>query len=188
MNQTVRKAALRSVAAFSVMAMLAGCASGPTIITNSAPGFSLMDYQTFSFMRPLSTDNGNVRTILSNELIGPTQRELEATGLRYQESGGDLVVNFVVSTRETLQTRPSSGASIHHGRGRYGTWGGYSMSVSTTEVVQRTEGTLAIDIIDARPMQLVWEGAAQGRVSDSTRQNRAEHIELAVRDILAQFP
>ena len=62
------------------------------------------------------------------------------------------------------------------------------MSMSTTEVVQRTEGTLGIDIIDARQMQLVWEGAASGRVTDSVRQNRAEAVDLAVRDILAQFP
>lgn len=172
---------------FAVVAVIAGCETGPTIITNSAPGFSLAGYETFGFMQPLSTDNRNVRTLLSTELIEPTRRELEAAGLRYQERGADLLVNFVVSTRETLQTRPSSGASMRYGAGRYGTWGGYSMTMSTNEVVQRTEGTLAIDIIDAQQMQLVWEGAASGRVTDSARKNRAEAIELAVRDILAEF-
>lgn len=184
-----RKGAAGVLAAIvSTAALVAGCASGPTIVTNSAPEFSLAGYQSFSFLQPLSTDNGNVRTLLSSELIESTRRELEAAGLRYEERGGDLLVNFVVSTRETLQSRPSSSASIHHGMGRYGTWGGYGMSVSTTEVVQRTEGTLAIDIIDASQMQLVWEGAATGRVTDSARRNRAEAVDLAVRDILAEFP
>ncbi len=179
---------LRIAAVLASVIAAAGCASGPNIVTNAAPGFNLADYQTFSFLRPLSTDNGNVRTIISNELIDSTKRELEFTGLRHVESGGDLLVNFVVSTRETLQTRPSSGASIHHGRGRYGTWGGYSMSMSTTEVVQRTEGTLGIDIIDAQRRELVWEGAATGRVTDQTRQNRAANIDAAVTEILARFP
>ena len=179
---------LRAAAVLAFVAFAAGCASGPNVVTNAAPNFSLVDYQTFSFLRPLSTDNGNVRTILSNELIDSTRRELEFTGLRHVESGGDLLVNFVVSTRETIQTRPSSGASVHHGRGRYGTWGGYSMSVSTTEVVQRTEGTLGIDIIDAQRRELVWEGAATGRVTDQTRQNRAAAIDAAVTEILAKFP
>jgi hypothetical protein len=178
----------RIAAALSVLLFVAACSSGPRIVTNSAPGFSLAGYQTFSFLQPLSTDNGNVRSLLSSELIDSTRRELENAGLRYQERGGDLLINFVVSTRETLQTRPSSGASIHHGAGRYGTWGGYSMSVSTTEVVQRTEGTVGIDIIDAQRQQLVWEGAATGRVTDQVRQNRAEAVDVAVRDILAQFP
>ncbi len=179
---------IRSAVVLSASLLLAACSSGPNIVTNSAPGFSIVGYQTFSFLRPLSTDNGNVRTILSNELIEPTRRELEFAGLRHVESGGDLLVNFVVSTRETIQTRPSSGASIHHGRGRYGTWGGYSMSMSTTEVVQRTEGTLGIDLIDAQRLELVWEGAATGRVTDQARRNRAATLDAAVTEILAKFP
>jgi hypothetical protein len=177
----------RLVAIVSLL-LLAACSSGPRVVTNAAPGFDIVGFQTFSYLQPLSTDNGNVRTILSNELIAATTRELEMAGLRHVDSGGDLLVNFVVSTRETLQTRPSSGMSMHHGRGRYGTWGGYSMSMSTSEVVQRTEGTLAIDIIDAQQLQLVWEGAATGRVSDSVRENRAAAVDAAVAEILAQFP
>ncbi len=123
-----------AVALLAATLFLAACESGPRVVTNAAPGFSLAGFQTFSYLQPLSTDNGNVRTILSNELIDATTNELEMAGLRYVESGGDLLVNFVVSTRETLQTRPSSSASIHHGRGRYGTWGGYSMSKYTNEV------------------------------------------------------
>jgi hypothetical protein len=182
------KKGVQFVSVVALVTILAACSSGPRVITNAAPGFSLVGFQTFSFLNPLSTDNGNVRTILSNELIDATKNELELAGLRYVETGGDLLVNFVVSTRETLQSRPSTGASIHHGRGRYGTWGGYSMSMSTNEVVQRTEGTVAIDIIDASQLQLVWEGAASGRVTDQVRNNRAEAINVAVRDILAQFP
>lgn len=181
---------LRAFYVLATTAILAGCSSGPRIVTNAAPGFDLAGYQTFSYLQPLSTDNGNVRTILSNELIAATTRELENAGLRYQERGGDLLVNFVVSTRETLQTRstPSTGMSVHHGMGRYGTWGGYSMSMSTTEVVQRTEGTVAIDIIDAQRKELVWEGAASGRVTDKVRANRAAAVDAAVAEILAGFP
>lgn len=181
---------LRCVAGLVTVFFLAGCASGPQIVTNAAPGFDISHYQTFSFLQPLSTDSGNVRTILSNELIGPTQNELELAGLRYVERGGELLINFVVSTRETIQTRnsPSTGLSMHHGVGRYGTWSGYNMSVSTTEVVQRTEGTVAIDIIDAAERRLVWEGAASGRVTDKVRRNRAVAVDAAVREILAELP
>ena len=48
--------------------------------------------------------------------------------------------------------------------------------------------TLGIDIIDAQRRELVWEGAATGRVTDQTRQNRAAAIAAAVAEILAQFP
>ena len=168
--------------------ILAGCSSGPTIITNSAPNFSLANYQTFSFFQPLSTDRGNVQSLQSKQLILSATRELEMSGLRRDDRNPDLLVNFVLSSRETLQSRPSSGASVHHGRGRYGTWGGYSMSMSTTEVVQRTEGTLGVDVVDVARNQLVWEGAATARVTDSMRENRDQVLDSAIAEIFAKFP
>lgn len=179
---------LRLVAVIAAGTLLAACESGPNIITNNAPGFSLAGYQTFGFLQPLSTDRGNVQTLTSATLIEAATFELQNAGLRRDDTNPDLVVNFVISTRETLQSRPSTGASIHHGRGRYGTWGGYSMSMSTTEVVQRTEGTLGIDIIDASRLQLVWEGAATQRVTDSMQQNRDQVLRDVTAQILAKFP
>ena len=185
-NQTTRSARLVSVLAF--ITMLAACESGPNIITNSAPDFSLAGYQTFGFLQPLSTDRGNVQTLTSATLIEAATFELQNAGLRRDNNNPDLVVNFVISTRETLQSRPSTGASMHHGRGSYGTWGGYSMSMSTSEVVQRTEGTLGIDVIDASRLQLVWEGAATQRVTDSMQQNRDQILSDVTAQILAKFP
>jgi len=167
---------------------IAACAGGPRIITNSAPDFSVTNYQTFGFLQPLSSDRGNVRSLISTHLIEAATRQLEMSGLRFSDSNPDLLVNFMVSTRETIQTRPSSSVGVHHGRGRYGTWGGYSMSMSTTEIVQRTEGTIDVDIIDASRNQLVWEGAAAGRVTDSTRRNLQDTVNRAITDIFAQFP
>ncbi len=171
-----------------VAAVLAGCASGPTIVANSAPDFNLANYQTFSFMRPFSSDRGGARSLISQHLISATTRELEMQGLRHVDTDGDLLVNFMVSTRETISTRPSTGMSMHHSRGRYNTWSGYSMSMSTTEVVQRTEGTIAVDIVDAARNELVWEGAASGRVTNSVRQNIEQVAHDAIADIFVQFP
>jgi hypothetical protein len=42
--------------------------------------------------------------------------------------------------------------------------------------------------IDAVRNQLVWEGAATGRVTDSTRQNIEQVSHDAIVDIFAQFP
>jgi hypothetical protein len=180
---------LPMLASVLVLAMTTtACSSGPRIITNSAPDFSIANYRTFGFFQPLGTDRGNVRSLESKQLIASTTRELEMAGLRRVDNNPDLLVNFVLATRETLQTRPSSSVGVHHGRGRYGTWGGYSMSMSTTEVVQRTEGTLGVDLVDVSRNQLVWEGAATARVTDSMRQNRDQVLDSAIADIFAKFP
>ena len=68
--------------------VLTGCASGPRIITNSAPDFNIADYRTFSFLDPLSSDRGNVRSLISTHLINATTRELENAGLRRVDNNG----------------------------------------------------------------------------------------------------
>ena len=171
--------------------LLSACASGPSIVTNAAPDFDVSAYGTFGFLDPLSTDREGMRTILSQELVAATTRELEARGLSRDDSNPDMQVNFMVATKEKIESRPTAGPSVYYGRARYGTWGGYGMGMgmgTTTEVVQRTEGTLSIDLIDAERKVLVWEGSATARVTDTMREERTAVINSAVRDIFAEFP
>jgi hypothetical protein len=171
------------------LALLAGCASGPKIVSNRAPGFDPTSYRTFGFYDPLSTDLGSVRSINSQQLIAATSRELEGRGFRRDDQNPDLMINFLVATKEKIESRPTASPSMYYGRSRYGTWGGYGIGYgNTTEVVQRTEGTLSVDIVDASRDELVWEGSATARVTDSMRENRTEVINSAIRDIFMQFP
>jgi hypothetical protein len=158
-------------------------------VANRAPGFDLANYQTYSYYDPLSTDVGSTRSISSQQLIAATSRELEARGLRRDDQDPDLLVNFLVATKEKIESRPTAGPSIYYGRSRYGTWGGYGIGIgNTTEIVQRTEGTLSVDVVDAQRDELVWEGSATGRVTDSMRENQNAVINAAIRDIFTQFP
>ena len=179
---------LRLLVAAGALLALAACSTGPRIITNSDPNADWSKYRTFGFFEPLGTDRNNARSIMSSQLIESASREMEMAGFTRSDTDPDLLINFVVTTRETLQTRPSSSASIHHGRGRYGTWSGWSVGASTTEVVQRTEGTLGVDIVDRANNTLVWEGAASKRVTNTTRENQAEVLDSAIADIFKRFP
>ena len=171
-----------------IAACLASCSTGPTIITNSDPNVDWSQYRTFGFFNPLGTDRGDVRSLISNQLIESTTREMQNAGFRLADSQPDLLINFVLSTRDTIQSRPSTSAAMHHSRGRYSTWSGWSVRASTTEVVQRTEGTLGIDIVDRIRNQLVWEGAASKSVTTSVRENQAEVLDNAITEIFTQFP
>jgi len=186
MSHNVKR--ITSLGLLACTLIIASCSSGPRIITNSDPSADWSSHSTFGFFEPLGTDRGTVRSLMSNTLIESTTREMQAAGFTLSESDPDLLINFVVSTRETIQTRPSSSASMHHSRGRYNTWSGWSASASTTEVVQRTEGTLGVDIVDRARNQLIWEGAATKRVTDSTRENQDQVLDDAIADIFAQFP
>lgn len=181
----------RTLLAMLLLTMISACAStssGPRVVTNSDPRADWAGYQTFGFFPRLGTDRGDVRSLQSNQLIQSTTRQMEMAGYRFTESQPDLLINFVISTRETIQSRPSTSVGVSHGRGRYGTWSGWSMGTSTANVVQRTEGTLAIDIVDRARNQLVWEGAATQAISSGSRQNQSALLDTKVAELFRRFP
>jgi len=78
-----------------------------------------------------------------------------------------------------------SHASGYYGyRGSYyGAWGGYE-----TRIDQYTEGTLNIDVVDARLQKLVWEGSIVGKITEEVRKNLEAVIDEAVQVIYKEFP
>ncbi len=170
--------------------LLTACASGPTIIANQDPSADFSTYKTYSFVDPLSTDRAGASGLLSGFLIKSTSEELEARGMKRAWPDPDLLIDFVVSAQQKISSssQPSGTATMHRGRGGYGTGGGYSMSMSTTTATQKTEGTVAIDVIDRKRKQVVWEAAATGRVTEKTRDNLQTAVPMVVAEIFERYP
>ena len=170
----------------ALAAILSGCASGPNVITNADPSANFMSLRTFDFMRPLSTDSGEVQTLLSTQLIAATTDELEKRGWQREQNNPDVVINFLLETHEQIRSR-NTGASVStmHRSGRYGGWGA---TMSTPTIEQTTQGALSIDMIDPARNQMIWEGTATNRVTDRMRENQEESVRTFVTAILADFP
>ena len=179
----------RLLLAGSLLGLLAitGCASGPTIRSNADQSVDFARFRTFNFMQPLSTDREGYQSFISRDLMAAAERELVSRGLRRTDTNPDLLVNFSANLDQRLrvtQTPQSSmGAFGTHRRGFYSTWPSYR-----TDVRQYTQGTLVVDVIDASRMQLVWEGLATSRFTQSRADNIGPVINEAMRDIFAQFP
>jgi hypothetical protein len=167
---------------------LVGCATGPRFVTNADPDADFAQFRTFTFEEKLGTDRADgTRTLLSHHLIESTTAELQARGYVLGDQTADLTLNFYVSTQEKLDVRqvpaPGWGGFYGYRYGLYGVWYGYD-----TEVRQYTEGTLAVDVIDTRKKQLVWEGAVVGRVRDLGEDGLEGRIRDAIRDLFSRYP
>ena len=168
-------------------AMLAGCASGPETRADYDRTVDFAQYRTFGFFDKVGTDEADYESLVTMRLKVSTRRELEARGYRYTETAPDLLVNFNASI--TQQTRvysapmPFYGGYYGYGYGYYGAWAAYQ-----PYVYQYDEGTLKIDIVDAKRKQLVWEGVAVGRISEKAKKDRATAIDSAVQEMFTQFP
>jgi hypothetical protein len=168
---------------------LGACAttSGPTVRIDADPTANMASYGTYSFFEPFGTDRSGAATPLGNTVKQALRREMDVRGLRYVESGGDLLVNAAIKSSEKTDVSTMSVPDPYFGYryGRYSPWVGYNQE---TIVRQYTEGTLTIDLVDRARKQLVWSGAAFGRVTDKVRNNPQGAVDTAVREIFARYP
>jgi hypothetical protein len=171
-----------------MLALVAGCASGPTIRSNSDKSVDFGSFRTFGFFEPLSTDREGYQSLISQQLIASADRALVARGLERTDTNPDLLINFSANLDQRLRVTqtPSSPTRNFRSqrRGLYSTWPNYQQ----TEIRQYTKGTLGIDVVDAARRQLVWEGFALGRVTQRTTDNIGPVLDAAVVEIFAQFP
>lgn len=170
------------------LALAAGCASGPKISVDKDPGADMTAYKTFGFFDQVATDRVQYTTIVTSRLKQATRDNLERRGYTYSENSPDLRANFFLKVADKTEVRssPSMGAGFYGYRaGFYGGWAGYPYDVDT---VNYKEGTLSIDLVDTKKNALVWQGVAEGRVSDEARKNPGPAIDAVVSEIFANFP
>jgi len=168
--------------------LLASCASGPTIRSSMDESVHFDRFRTFDFLVPLGTDREGFQTLISQQLVSSAERELLARGLTRTATNPDLLISFRASLDQRLRITQSPGTSAgsfnRHRRGFYNTWPSYQQ----TDIRQYTQGTLGIDVIDAARRQLIWEGVAISRVTQSTTDNLGPVLDDAVVDIFRDFP
>jgi hypothetical protein len=179
---------LRAVIVLLAAIAVTACASqAARIRSNTDSSVDFAQYRSFAFVTPLGTDRASYESLVSRALKAAASRELEARGLVYDEAAPDLLVNFNGRLDEKLRVSPSMSVGFgYYGyrRGIYGTWPLYR----ETDIEQYTQGTLNVDVVDARRRQMVWEGVAIGRVTEKTRKNLEAALERVMPEIFATFP
>lgn len=92
----------------------------------------------------------------------------------------DLLISIFTKEREVVDVYQNYGFGWGWGWGPG--WGmGYSRAITTPE------GTLFIDIIDAKTKELIWQGQGTGYLSSNT-DKKEERIREFVSKILEQYP
>lgn len=168
------------LAALSLLgALVAGCASGPAVRVDQDPAVDLKAYQTFGFFDQMATDRAQYTTILTSRLKQATRVQLERHNYIYSDNNPDLQVNFFVNVVDRQEVRSSP-----VGRGFHG----YRVWANDIDTVNYRQGTLSIDLVDAKRNELVWQGVAEGRLSQKSLKNPGPAVDQVVSEIFASFP
>jgi hypothetical protein len=98
------------------------------------------------------------------------------------EANAQVVIHGATQTRHTLHT-------FYSGMGGYGWrgWGAGGFGTATTSASEYTEGTLVVDIYEAKSKQLLWRGVAQGELKD-TPEKREKQLAKVTDKLFKEFP
>lgn len=176
--------------ALCLSVLLTGCSTSPKILTHYSDDVDFTKYQTFSFYDPIADQKKEYSTLLDQYIRSGVTKELEKRGLKEVEEG-DVKISFNVHKNERIQstTVPATYGGYYGYRGVYGYNMSYGMNQgSETSISQYTEGTLNIDVVDRVQKQLIWEGAAIGRLSNEIPDNVEKVVHGIVANILAEYP
>lgn len=134
-------------------------------------------YKTFAFYKK-GIDKAKISDLDKKRIMRAIERELLAKGMTKSENPNVLVSLFTKS-RERINVND-------------GFYGGYYYpwyyGRSPINVSQYTEGTLFIDIIDAKKKDLVWQGIGTGALSTRNVQQKIERINEFVKEIMEKYP
>ena len=139
-------------------------------------------YKTYAFHKN-GIDKVEISELDKKRILNAIDSELSKKGM-VKSQNPDLLINIFTKERERIDVNQYN-AGFGYGWG-YGWnpyfWGGRSTSVSSS-----TEGTLYIDLIDAKKKELVWQGEGSGYLPKNTEKKDARIMEF-VSKILEQYP
>lgn len=183
------KTVLNICLAVAMMLSLGSCA-----VTDIDKTVDFNQYRTFGF----STAEINVNnpayksTLISSKIRKNLQSEFEKHGMVYDNTNPDVLVSFETFTTDKEKMTGGSpylypGFMFYRGfpmfgfpYGPYG-WGGMGAYSYTY-----TEGTLIIDVVDAKTKEQVWRGLVKGDVSNLGDLSRS--IDKGVKAIVKKYP
>lgn len=138
-------------------------------------------YKTFAFHKT-AIDKVEISDLDKKRILYSIDEVMTAKGFTKSDTP-DVLIAFFTKEREQVnvsQFNAGWGYGWGWGWNPY-LWGG------NTSVSRYTEGTLYIDIIDAKKKELIWQGEGAGALTKDTNK-KDEKIKEFVSKILEQYP
>src|SRR6202163_3473549 len=171
----------RSTAAYALffVAML-GAAVAQQVKTDFDHQANFSQYKTYSWQEIKPANS-----LWNARIKSAVDAQLTAKGWTQVDSGGDVAIVAIATshTERTLQT-------FYDGMGGGWVWrrfGGGGFGESTTTEQDYKEGTLVVDMYDAKTKQLIWRGSAEDTESNKAEKNE-KNLDKGVAKMFKKFP
>ena len=149
---------------------------------DKSAGFA--SYKTYSFTE--EAKNLQLDDLNKNRILTAIESELGLKGFSKVESNPDVLIDVKLKGEQKQTATANTSGGYGYGY-RYG-WGG-GFSTTTINYDTYVDGTLFVDMIDAKKNQLVWQGRGTRTLDpDANQKKREDNINYAVKQIFKQYP
>jgi hypothetical protein len=171
------------------VALAAGCA-GQKATTDYSPATHFSQFRTFALVMPPDTGG---QELLDQRVRNAVLTQLDAKGLTASDrQNADLYVGYGM-----VDKTHTSVYSYGNGWGWGGGWGWryWRYGVAWPMTIQRqietyTDGTVVVNLVDAKTKQVVWEGEVADVVSLPVQDpiQATKQVDAAVGKLFAKYP
>jgi len=155
-----------------------------SVKTDHDPAANFGAYKTYFWADPKPVPSND---IVSQRVLDSIDKWLVQTGWpKVSAEQADVAVAAHVSTKE--QKSLDTFYSGMGGGWGYGGWGGGGMATATTSVSTYTEGTMVVDLFDAKTKKLVFRGIATDTLSSDPKKNAGKIDKSTEKMFKKNFP
>ncbi|MFY2557522.1 DUF4136 domain-containing protein [Corallococcus terminator] len=152
-------------------------------------------YKTYAWLpQPEGTDKRIYNPIVGGEVQRAADDYLQSHGYQKVDAGANP--DFLIGWHGAIDNKiEADTVNSYYGYPYDPMWdpfyggGPVVMSAPETYVREYEQGTLLLDIVDARSKKLVWRGQAQSEIDDNAKAEKQQsNINKAVTEMLERFP
>lgn len=136
-------------------------------------------YNSYAFFKP-GIDKAEISDLDKKRILRAIDSELTAKGFQKSENP-TMLISIFTKAEERVDVYQN-----HYGWGGYWGWG-WGHPWGGTSVSRTTEGTLYIDIIDAKTNELIWQGMGTAPLVRD-REQKEIRIREIVQEIIKEYP
>ena len=158
--------------------LLSSCSSSVRVVSDFDKEVDFTNYNTYAFHKP-SVDAAKISDLDKRRILRAIDQELTEKGMVKSESP-QIIIGIYTKEQERIDIYQN-----------YHTWGWYPYYYpygASSHINQSTQGTLFIDILDAKTKNLIWQGIGYSDLVTGDMERKEKRINEIVAKILTAYP
>jgi len=158
--------------------LLSSCSSSVRVVSDFDKEVDFTNYNTYAFHKP-SVDAAKISDLDKRRILRAIDQELTEKGMVKSESP-QLIIGIYTKEQERVDIYQD-----YYGWGWYPYYYPFGPS---SRISRSTEGTLFIDILDAKTKNLIWQGIGYSDLVTGDMERKEKRINEIVAKILTAYP